>query len=84
VAGTYTQRALPGSEPSQDSCTFRPGLRSCRVILVAAIGWCGLAAEQGDCFGDVGVVPGGQVLRGEREVVVGRDADAVNELVVGA
>ncbi len=23
-AGTYTQRAIPGSEPSQDSCTFRP------------------------------------------------------------
>jgi len=23
-AGTYTQRAIPGSEPGQDSCTFRP------------------------------------------------------------
>jgi len=23
-AGTYTQRAVPGSEPSQDSGTFRP------------------------------------------------------------
>ena len=22
-AGTYTQRAIPGSEPSQNSCTFR-------------------------------------------------------------
>ena len=22
--GTYTQRAIPGSEPSQDACTFRP------------------------------------------------------------
>jgi hypothetical protein len=30
-----------------------PGLRSCRVILVAAIGWCWLAAEQGERFGDV-------------------------------
>ena len=42
------------------------------------------AFEQGEGFGDVGVVPGGQVLRGEREVVVRRDADAVDELVAGA
>ena len=44
----------------------------------------GLAAEQGEGLGDVGVVPGREVLRGEREVVVGRDADAVDELVVSA
>jgi hypothetical protein len=47
-------------------------------------GRCGSAAEQGERFGDVGVVPGREVLRGERDVVVRRDADAVDELVVGA
>ena len=40
-------------------------------------------AVQGECFGDVGVVSGGEVLCGEREVVVWRDADAVDEFVVG-
>src|SRR6516162_3881530 len=52
--------------------------------VVAAIGWSRLASEQGKCLGDIGVVSGGQVLCGERNVVVGGDTDAVDELVVGA
>ena len=36
-AGTYTQRAIPGSEPSQDSCTFRrhPDLTARRMTSCA-------------------------------------------------
>jgi hypothetical protein len=44
----------------------------------------GSGVEQGECLGDVGVVSGGDVPCGEREVVAGCDADSVDELVAGA
>lgn len=43
-----------------------------------------LAVEQGEGFGKVRVVSGGQVVCGEWDVVVGCDADPVDEFVVGA
>jgi hypothetical protein len=43
-----------------------------------------LAGERGERLAQVGIMSGGQVSRGEREEVVGRDADAVDELMAGA
>jgi hypothetical protein len=43
----------------------------------------GSAGEQVQGFGEVGVVSCGEVLGGAGEVVVGGDADAVDEFVVG-
>ena len=45
-------------------------------------GW--LPGEQGKCLGYVGVMAGGQVWGGHREVVAGRYADLVDDLVVRA
>src|SRR5215469_9217875 len=78
--------AWPGEDPRHAILfTRRPSAPPGRAVLRpggAGGGWS--AAEHGKGFGDVGVVTGGHVLGGGGDVVVGRDADPVDDLVVGA
>ena len=63
----------------------RPADCGGRALAPGIRAWCARpAAEQGERLGDGRVFSGRRALRGEREIVAGRHADAVDELLVGA